>query len=116
VGPCDTNRFFRHDRRSAAAFGLFSSYVALFRWSARTGMIYYLPTLPATRAEAQKATYLPRKGGNPRTGTGRRVGTSSHTDMITLTHSQLLPQAQFTPSPARDVSTIEVKLLNVDES
>ena len=46
-----------------AAFGLFSSYVALFRWYTRTGMIYYLPTRAATRAEAQKATYLPRKGG-----------------------------------------------------
>ena len=45
------------------AFGLFSSYVALFRWYTRTGMIYYLPTRAATRAEAQKATYLPRKGG-----------------------------------------------------
>ena len=34
--------------------------------------------------------------------------------MITLTHSQLLP-ASVHPVPARDVSAIEVKLLNVDE-
>ena len=38
----------------------------------------------------------------------------AHTDMITLTHSQLLP-ASVHPVPARDVSAIEVKLLNVDE-
>ena len=44
------------------------------------------------------------------------VGASgpAHTDMITLTHSQLLP-ASVHPVPARDVSAIEVKLLNVDE-
>ena len=83
-----------------AAFGHFSSYVALFRWSPRTGMIYYLPTLAATRAEAQKATYLPRKGGVTR-GLGL-VGASgpADTDMITLTHSQLLP-ASVHPVPAR---------------
>ena len=77
-------------------------------------MIYYLPTLAATRAEAQKATYLPRKGGLTR-GLGL-VGASgpAHTDMITLTHSQLLP-ASVHPVPARNVSAIEVKLLNVDE-
>ena len=78
-------------------------------------MIYYLPTLAATRAEAQKATYLPRKGGVIR-GLGL-VGASgpAHTDMITLTHSQLLP-ASVHPVPARDVSAIEVKLLTVDEA
>ena len=78
-------------------------------------MIYYLDTLAATRAEAQKATYLPRKGGGVTRGLGL-VGASgpAHTDMITLTHSQLLP-ASVHPVPARDVSAIEVKLLTVDE-
>ena len=79
-------------------------------------MLCYLPTLAATRAEAQKATYLPRKGGLTR-GLGL-VGASgpAHIDMITLTHSRSSSQPQFTqlPVPARNVSAIEAKLLNLD--
>ena len=76
-------------------------------------MICYLPTLAATRAEAQKATYLPGRGVNRGLG---QIGASgpAHSDILTLTHSQLLP-ASVHPVPARDVSAIEVKLLNVDE-
>ena len=79
-------------------------------------MLYYLPTLAATRSEAQKATYLPMKGGGVTRGLGV-VGASgpAHTDMITLTHSQLLP-ASVHPVPARNVLAIEVKLLTVDEA
>ena len=60
-------------------------------------------------------SYLPTQEGGVTRGLGL-VGASgpAHIDMITLTHSQLLP-ASVHPVPARDVSAIEVKLLNVDE-
>ena len=74
-----------------------------------------LPTYSGsnTGLKHKKATYLPRKGVTRGLGL---VGASgpAHTDMITLTHSQLLP-ASVHPVPARNVSAIEVKLLTIDE-
>ena len=36
-------------RERDAAFGFYSSYVALYRWSAQSGIICYLPTRAVTR-------------------------------------------------------------------
>ena len=49
-----------HSLEIGPAFGFFELRSStVYRWYARTGIICYLPTLAATRAEAHKATYLP---------------------------------------------------------
>ena len=66
-------------------------------------MICYLPTLAATRAEAQKATYLPRKGGLTR-GLGLDGATMARRGQSSLRHDHahsqvsapVLPAPQFT--------------------